>query len=292
MPATNKIVLGTVQFGLEYGINNNSGKPNKETIKSILDFAFQNNIRLLDTAEEYGDSQEVIGSYHKISSNKFNIITKFSHRRDNLSKNLTTRIYQNLKTLNVDSFYSYMFHSFTDFKTYFYLYKNEIKQLKKEGVIGRFGVSVYTNQETERLLEYDMIDLIQLPFNLLDNNNQRSEIIKKAKDKGIEIHTRSTFLQGLFFKNEIPHKLLNLKPYLNRVNEISKEKNISLNNLALNYVCQQRNIDKILIGVDSVSQLEENVRSLRNQISLETVKKIDSINVLETSLLNPSNWSI
>lgn len=293
MQAIGKIVLGTVQFGLEYGINNKFGKPNNESIKAILDFAFEHNIRLLDTAEAYGDSQDKIGNYHKLSNKKFNVITKFSANRKDLPENLTRRIAVDLKTLNIDSLYCYMFHSFNDFKLYFNVYKNEIKELKKAGIVNRFGVSIYTNNEMDELLKFNDIDLIQLPFNLLDNNNHRSSIIKKAKEKGIEIHTRSAFLQGLFFKNikDLPHKLRVLEPYLNTINRISKSNNLKLNDLSLNYIIQQKNIDNVLIGVDSVAQLKNNIRSLSSEIPEEVINQIDKIDVEEINLLNPSNWN-
>ena len=293
MQAPSKIVLGTVQFGLEYGVNNVSGKPNDKAIRSILDFAFDNNIRLLDTAEAYGNSQEVIGNYHRLSSNKFEIITKFSAGRKDLSRNLQERIRHDLSVLNIGSLYCYMFHSFNDFRTYFGSYKNEIRELKNAGVIRKFGVSVYTNNEIEELLKEENIDIIQLPFNLLDNSNQRSFVIEKAKKRGIEIHARSVFLQGLFFKNakELPNKLTSLEPYLAAINKTSKGNNLSLNTLSLNYVMQQKNIDNVLIGVDSVEQLKENIKSLKSEISATVMREIDSINVKETSLLNPSNWN-
>lgn len=289
----NKIILGTVQFGLEYGINNSSGKPNEETVFSILDLAFKSDICLLDTAEAYGDSQEIIGTYHKLSANKFKIITKFSSSRRDLSKNLTERIHQNLAILNINSLYCYMFHSFDDFTKYFHLYKDEITELKRNGVIKKFGVSVYTNQEIEELLKYEAVDLIQLPFNLLDNNTKRSAIIKKAKDKGVEIHTRSTFLQGLFFINveSLPGKLMILEPYLNKINHVSKSNVLNLNDLSLSYVLQQKNIDSVLIGVDSVDQLRENIKTSQKKISEEVMKQVDLIDVKEITLLNPSNWN-
>ena len=124
MPVTNKIVVGTVQFGLHYGVNNVSGRPSKEMAYSILDFAFENKIRLLDTAEAYGDSHEVIGNYHRQSENKFEVITKFSSKRTDLPSNLTERILQDMDILNVTSLYCYMFHSFNDFKSYYNVYKH------------------------------------------------------------------------------------------------------------------------------------------------------------------------
>ncbi len=293
MPPTNKIILGTVQFGLEYGINNHSGKPTPATVNTILDVAFENSINILDTAEVYGNAQEVIGNYHLSSKNKFDVITKFSSSRNDLSENLKNRIRQNLNTLNIDSLYCYMFHSFNDFKKYFDFYKNEIAALKEEGLIKKFGVSVYTNHEIEELLGFEGIDVIQLPFNLLDNTQQRSSTIKKAKEKGVEIHTRSAFLQGLFFKNtnELPKKLIPLLPYLNEINSISKNNNIDLNSLSLNYAIQQNTIDHVLIGVDTVDQLIANISLLQKSISREVCQQIDSIIVKETDLLNPSNWN-
>ncbi len=71
-----KIILGTVQFGLRLWINNNNGKPNHNEVKSILDYAYNNNINFLDTAEAYGNSHEIIGNYHANSNNKFKVITK------------------------------------------------------------------------------------------------------------------------------------------------------------------------------------------------------------------------
>ena len=73
----NKLILGTVQFGLNYGINNSKGKPSQEEVKKVLDFASDKGINNLDTAESYGDSYEVIGNYHKSSRSKFKIHTKF-----------------------------------------------------------------------------------------------------------------------------------------------------------------------------------------------------------------------
>lgn len=288
----NKIILGTVQFGVRYGINNLAGKPSQETVNSILDLAFRNNIRLLDSAEAYGNSQEVIGNYHRTSNNRFDVITKFHSVSDSLPVSLRNRISENLRVLNVDSLYCYMFHSFKDFLVHFNVYKEEINELKNAGIIGKFGVSVYTNEEIEGLLEFDGVDLIQFPFNLLDNNNKRAAMIKKAKSKGIEIHTRSTFLQGLFFKqvDELQGKLIPLRPYLGQVNSVAAASNLRVTDLALNYVTGQETIDKVLIGVDSPEQLEDNLRSLQHTISLQALEQINRLDVKETELLNPSNW--
>ena len=286
-----KLILGTVQFGLDYGVNNTTGKPSKVNIKSILDSAFNSGIQLLDTAEAYGDSQNKIGEYHNNSTNKFNVITKFSSNVDGFSLNIIERVYNNLKILNVDKLYCYMFHSFNDFNKYFEKYRKDLLILKRDGIINNIGVSLYSNDEFESVLEFDEITLIQLPFNLLDNNNKRGNILKKAKAKRIEIHTRSVFLQGLFFKNtsNLSIKIKPLRPYLNLLNDLCDEE-YKMNDLALNYVCNQKNIDKVLIGVDNVQQLESNILSEKKNIEKELIENIEAINVKETKILNPSNW--
>ncbi len=288
-----KIILGTVQFGLDYGINNQSGKPDQNTVTAILDLAFKNNIGLLDTAEAYGDSQEVIGNYHRRSHNRFKVITKFGSGRKDLSPDLHERISQNLNTLGTDSLHGYMFHSFKDFETYFPVYGESIMSLKKAGLIHNFGVSIYTNKEFEKLLGHKGIDFVQLPFNLLDNNFQRAALIKQANEKGIAVHTRSVFLQGLFFKdgNNLPVKLQALRPYLDEIKHLSISQHLDLNDVALNYAMQQKDISHVLIGVDSVDQLSKNISSLRHTISNDMLTQIDAIQVKETELLNPSNWN-
>ena len=286
-----KLILGTVQFGLNYGVNNTVGKPSKENIKSILDSAYNSGIQLLDTAEAYGDSQNKIGEYHNNSTNKFNVITKFSSNVEEFSLNIIERVHDNLKILDVDKLYCYMFHSFDDFENYFDNYRKDLLLLKKHGIIDNIGVSVYTNNELESVLKFDEISLVQLPFNLLDNDNKRRSILKKAKIKGIEIHTRSVFLQGLFFKktSELGDKIKPLEPYLRSLNDLC-DKDYKINDLALNYVCNKKNIDRVLIGVDNVVQLKANIASEKRNIQKEIFKKIEAIDVKEIELLNPSNW--
>lgn len=288
-----KIILGTVQFGLDYGINNSNGKPAASVVKTILDTAFSENIQILDTAEAYGNAHEVIGEYHKSSQNKFKIITKFSSSEVGLPTGLVQRVKHHLETLNVSSLHCYMFHSFGDFETYYESFKEDIKQLKTEGLVEKFGVSIYENNEIESLLEYDELDVIQLPFNLLDNAQQRSRVLQKAKNKGKEIHTRSVYLQGLFFRdeNDLPIKLQALKKELNEIKGIASSNNIGLSDLALAYVSQQDYIDKILIGVETVEQLKLNLNALRTSLPIEILNRIGELNVNDKLLLNPSNWN-
>lgn len=294
MSPTNKIILGTVQFGLTYGINNTLGRPGFSQIESILDAAYAQGIRILDTAEAYGESHDVIGAYHKNSINKFQVITKYSREKEDLHSDISKRVKSHLRQLCVDNLYAYMYHSYQDFESLYSLQKRQIQDLKETGQISKLGVSVYTNLEIQKLLEYDGIDLIQLPFNLLDGNSQRGDVIRQAKNKGIEIHSRSTFLQGLFFKNvnELPVGLRPLKEALLEINKIAEINSVLIQDLALAYVSSQNNLDKILIGVDSCEQLLSNVKGTELKLSSDILEKIEKITVPRLELLNPSNWKL
>lgn len=286
----NKIVLGTVQFGIDYGVNNSKGKPSFETVKSILDFAFQKGIRVLDTAEVYGNAHDVISRYHLNSDNRFKVISKFHSSAYKNSKNLLIRVEDHVKHFDVTSLYGYLFHDFQEFTR---VDKAELKELSNSGLTDQLGVSIYTNEQLEFLLDSeDYINLIQLPFNLLDNHYQRSSIMKRASERGIALHTRSTFLQGLFFKPiyELTEYFDDLVPALLTIRRICEENQLSIQDLALNYSVNKDYINNVLIGVDSKEQLELNIDSLERDITPALYKEIDNLNVTCKEKLNPANW--
>ena len=154
------------------------------------------------------------------------------------------------------------------------------------------GVSVYRNEEIDSLLDDDDIDVIQLPFNLLDNDNLRLEKIKKAKSRGKVIHTRSVFLQGMFFMDSKSENMIygKLKKYLSQINSISIASEIPILNLALGYCLQHNKIDGVLIGVDSLNQLKSNINAITQTLNHQIIDQINKINVHNKELLNPTNW--
>lgn len=283
----NKLILGTVQFGLNYGINNSSGIPSEIDVFGILDTAFNQHIVLLDTADAYGNAIELIGKYHLQSNNRFKVLSKFKEVKAN---ELCVQVQKSLNTLHIDQFEVYSYHSFNDYLNYPFL-KDELQSLKSKGLIKKIGISVYTNPEIEQICIDDCIDVIQLPFNLLDNQNIRGKYIEKAKQNNKEIHTRSVFLQGLLFMNEetIPQKFKVLKPYIEKIRQYCLRESISVNSLALSYAIYKKTIDHVLIGVDTKDQLLKNIESIADkEKAFDFINQ--NINVIETELLNPVNW--
>ncbi len=285
-----KLILGTVQMGLNYGINNNSGKISFENSCAILLKAFELGIETLDTAEAYGDAHKIIGDFHKLNPiKKFKIITKIPHGF-NLD-NIEIKVEQYLKDLEIETIDVLMFHSY---ETYLENNKNidKFERLINKGFIKSIGVSVYTNEQIESLLADKIITVVQLPFNMLDNINKRGKIIEKLKLSGKEVHTRSAFLQGLFFKetNDLSSFFYPLKVDLEKLKKLSEKYNVSISKMALAYSLNQNNIDQVLIGIDSKKQLEDNFLAFQYQLDAKLISEINTINIVNNELLNPALW--
>ena len=282
-----KLILGTVQFGLNYGINNILDKPAENQVKEILDYAHSQGVGTLDTADAYGNASEVIGNYTANTTNEFDINTKFKEGDFSLENQLD----DSLTKLSKDAVNVYFYHSFHDFINQPKL-KVQLLDLKEKGCIKKIGLSVYENEEFLKACDSDFIDVIQFPFNLLDNYSKRGELIKVAKNKGKELQVRSVFLQGLFFKSiiDLPNKLKPLKKYLEKLNEIAESEAVSMEQLALGYVLQHQEIDHVIIGVDSLIQLKNNINISKKGISKEATDSINEVNVKKVELLYPKNW--
>ncbi|WP_396146323.1 aldo/keto reductase [Flavobacterium sp.] len=285
-----KIILGTVQFGLNYGINNSKGKPSSDECFEILNRSFDFGITNLDTAEAYGDAHKIIGDFHKLNPlKKFKIITKIPHGV--ILDDVQSKVEQYLKDLEIESIEVLMFHSYD---TYIENYNNtdKFESFINKGFIKSIGVSVYTNEQIDSLLADKRITVVQLPFNLFDNVNKRGEVIEKLKLSGKMVHTRSPFLQGLFFKetNNLSSFFYPLKEQLEKLNELSEKYNVSISKMALAYSLKQNNIDQVLIGIDSIKQLEDNFLAFQYQLDEKLMSEINAITIENDGLLNPALW--
>ena len=274
-----KLVLGTVQFGLQYGVNS-AGRPSEEAIKGILAEAAKGGITALDTSSAYGNSEEILGEC-VTPEEGFRIVSKYPKGEISVREMFNG----SLKRLKVDKLYGYLLHHFEVYKNNPKVW-DEFVALKESGKVKKIGFSLYTPEELQFILDNKSpFDLIQVPFNIFDT--KFLPYMKDLHEKGVEIHVRSTFLQGLFFKDReaLPEKLKPMKKYLLQLDEFSKQSGLSISEIALNYNLQNPYIDGVLIGVDNVEQLKMNLASVKNTpIDIE-------IDVKEKELLNPVNWN-
>lgn len=283
----NKIVLGTVQFGVNYGINNTSGQVSLDEVCKILRIAKEKGIKTLDTSSAYGNSEIVLGKALKESSTQFNIVSKYPRSEESVRSTLE----KSIGNLGVESLYGYLVHHFEFFQEKPEIF-NEMTALKNEGKIKKVGFSLYNVNQLQYLFDKDVkFDILQFPYNIFDK--QFEPYMPKLVVKGVEIHTRSAFLQGLFFKdtNTLPEKLKPLKGYLDELHVYCDNKGLTVEQLALGYVIANPNVKGALIGVDNHEQLEANLKVASVKLSQEDIDYISNIDIKEKVLLNPVNWN-
>ena len=282
-----KLVLGTVQFGLNYGVANDQGKPAFESVKQMLDLAYGQGIDELDTADAYGDYQEVLRNYNDQSSVQFQIMSKFI---DDGSNTFMGFFNNSLNRLNRQSLKGYYFHRFEDYKK-FQSFK-EVEELKAQNKLELFGVSLYSTPELREVVADPRIDLIQLPFNALDNSQEKRDLLTEAHRQGKKIYIRSAFLQGVLVmpEDKIPAHLNPLKKDLQSLKAVAANAGLSMQELCLGYLNSKSFIDGILIGVDNVDQLKTNINLSKVSLSKTVIDSIEQIVVQDQDLLNPAKW--
>lgn len=276
MNLNSKIGLGTVQFGLDYGISNKDGKTSTEEVSKILNYALTQGLDTIDTASAYGDAETVLGGN---DLNGFKVISKFMPPEKD--ETISSQLHQSLKRLKQENLYGYLAHRPMNILEN-PLYWKELQSLKREGLIQKTGFSLNTPDELKQILQAGFIpDLIQIPFNYFDRRFQQQAIA--LKEQGCEIHTRSTFLQGLFFMN--PDEL---NSFFDEVKPLLKNLQSSFSTLSgslLRFVTELPFIDKVIMGVENMEQLKNNLETLNNSDSLPELNEI-----ISDKILIPSGW--
>ncbi len=275
MSSLSKIGLGTVQFGMDYGISNAQGKTSFTEVNKILSIATTNHIHVLDTASAYGESESVLG---QAGVQQFNIITKFLAKSPN---ECASQLSNSLEKLNCENVYGFLSHNITQLLQNPSIWDTML-ELKQQGKAKKIGFSFNSVQEIDIVVKSGWLpDLIQIPFNLLDY--RFADVARFYKEKGTEIHSRSAFLQGLFFCK--PDSLSN---HFNPVKSFIRQLQACSCNLAgdlLRFCSDNSFIDKVIIGVNNSIQLQEIIVGYENATRLEL-----EIPHLDESILAPSNW--
>jgi aryl-alcohol dehydrogenase-like predicted oxidoreductase len=292
-----KLGLGTAQFGSIYGISNARGKVSEAEVRSILELAAEQGISVLDTATVYGDAESMIGACLPDGAD-YRIVTKTpSFRSAAISNNdahTLRRAFQNsLTNLRQHSIYGLLAHQAEDLLTRngAWLY-DEMEKLKKDGLVQKIGVSVYTGEQINRILDQFEIDIIQVPVSVVDQRLVTDGHVAELKARNIEIHARSVFLQGLLLM-----PLESLNPYFDSARDnltnfdlIMREAGLSTLEGALAFVNGLEEIDCTLIGVCSRDELAEIIRAA----STSRPERVDFSRFAcnDEGIVNPSMWRL
>ena len=282
-----KFILGTAQFGMRYGITNKKGKTKKNEIKQILNYLSKKKITFLDTASSYHESELEIGNYLKTNKKKFRIITKYSKSYGNIQKQFTQTkklIGQNPDTILAHSTKDYLSKDF----------QKNINLLKKKFLIKNIGVSLYNPNDLFKVIKIRVPDVIQVPINIFDKRFLDKKIIRCLKKNNIKIHARSIFLQGLLFlsKEKVYMNFNSVNRTYEKMLKISEEENLSLSYLSLVWAYNKKEINKIVLGVNSLKQLKLNLRYIKKKISNKSATLIDELNLHSNKIIKPNLWNM
>ena len=286
----NRLALGTVQFGLNYGIANQAGKVSRAEAKAMLQLASANGIDTLDTAVAYGDSEICLG---EVGAQDFKLVTKLPPLPDNCADVKAWVMKQtaaSLSRLKVTKVYCMLLHRSEQLLgpngAALYL---ALQALKDTGQVDRVGVSIYSPSELASLIPQYRFDLVQAPFNLVDRRFYSTGWMQRLKDHGVEVHTRSAFLQGLLLmaQVDIPVKFVTWSGLWNSWHQWCGDHDVSVVQACLAFPLSFSEIDRVVVGADSVSQLDQIIGAAVRGCSDE----LPDLHCDDENLINPARWS-
>lgn len=264
------------------------GQPTRNQALEILATAQRSGINKVDTAIAYGSAHELIGEYCRTNP-PLDVYTKF--KISDLEGNRVSLFLDSLcNSLSVDKIAGLAFHAFSDLRS---CPTNVLLELKSSLRVKLIGVSVYEEDELKSVLESELIDYVQVPFNVLDSSNSKRELLALAQSKSVMVQARSVYLQGLLLKppSKFPRQLAPLKKPVKEFQMLAKLMGRSVEELALRYVLDQDFIDEVAVGVESLAQLEQNIFHCNSPPLSENEKKeLRAIDVANKELLNPGSW--
>ena len=296
MKKCGKIGLGTVQWGMPYGIANRDGRPDASGVRAMLDQAHAGGCDLLDTAYVYGDAERMIGEQGTAAA-PFHIVTKtFPLKGQAVTDQAVAAICAAFETsllrLQRDEIYGLLVHHADDL-----LAENggmlwqALEQFKKAGRITKLGVSVYQPEQLKCVLARFPVELVQVPFNIYDQRFVRSGLLTLLKQKGVEVHVRSAFLQGLLL---LPAE--KLAGYFSPFRSQQERLHLRIQQLGLtpyqactNFCLSQHEIDRVIVGCETPEQVRMLVNAC-DELGASLVTEMQPFGVDDEALINPSRW--
>ena len=288
-------------MGMNYGIANRLGAMSDQHARELLEMAFQSGITSFDTAPAYGNAENRIGAWLArtslpVSDAAF-IITKLSKIAKGadgtqLDELISSGLSQSLARLKIARIPMVLAHNATDLLSPQTL--DVLKQHQTRGHIHRIGASVYDLDITGQLLDKGAITAIQIPYSIADRRFSESGLLAKARDLGITIFCRSAFLQGalLLPPARLPDYLADLRKPIATLNAIASKLNTPTAELLMRAVAFDPEIDSVVVGVESTTQLDELIQAINHgppdpAAVSELVAAFDG---LPANILNPGKW--
>lgn len=288
---TSKIALGTVQFGLPYGISNTGGQTPLAEAKAILTLARSAGIQTLDTAIAYGNSEATLGT---LDVGGWQVITKLPEMpvtgEAAVKDWVKTQLDDSLNRLGLASVHGLLLHrpaqlNGPDGTT---LYRALLEEREK-GRVAKIGISIYGPDELDQLPTFMDLDIVQAPFNILDQRMATSGWIARLQEAGCELHVRSIFLQGLLLMQAAARPA-----YFSRWSALWEnweswllEAGLTPLQACLRHALNTPGIAKVVLGVDNAAHLADILAAADGALPLPA----PGLAIEDIQLLNPALWN-
>jgi len=292
-----RLVLGTAQLGMQYGINNKSGQPDLQTAEDIVRTAWEGGIREFDTAHAYGESECILGKVIKRLEveSEVKIITKLNPTMNQLvTLDLKETVEESLERLCVSKLYGIMLHREELLDQWDQGLGEALSELVLSGLVDHIGVSVYSPQKSLDALEIKYITMVQIPSNIMDRRFENAGVFQTAETKSKLIYVRSVFLQGLLFKDHdgLQPSMSFASQTLKTFELLARRVEVSRQQLALGYVREVYPESKILFGAETIAQVESNLEAWDNSLPQWAVSEAQELfHNVDEKVLNPSLWN-
>lgn len=283
--AGSRVVLGTAQLGLDYGIANRAGRPDPARAEVLLARAWREGVRMLDTARAYGAAEAVIGAFLRAHPEcPFRVVTKLSPGDD---ADPESAIADSAARLG-DPVAAMLLHDSAMLDQWAGSLGRALRRAVADGRIQATGVSVYTPEEFARALEADGLDIIQAPFNALDRALLEKGLLDHAQRRGKTVHLRSVFLQGLLTMDAPPAFAA---ADVARWRALCARHGRAPQDAALQFAAQATDA-ALVIGVDGEDQLCADMDALRGAaLPPEFMDAVRALPVPEERVIRPYLWN-
>jgi hypothetical protein len=286
-----RLALGTAQFGLQYGVANRSGQLSRAAARAILQQAAEAGIVTLDTAIAYGESEARLG---ESGVGGWQVVSKLPPAPAgcaDVAGWVRGAVHGSLQRLGVSRLHGLLLHEPRELlAAHGSALQGALLALKEAGLVSRIGVSVYGPEELAALWPRMQVDIVQAPFNVIDRRLQESGWLTRLHDAGAEIHVRSVFLQGLLLMPSAsrPAAFARWQRLWDQWQSWLTGQQLTALQACLGFALGRCEIDRVIVGVDSVTQLQEIVAAAQTP----AVTPPESLRSDDPELLNPSRWRV
>ena len=286
------LVLGTVQFGLDYGVANTTGKPSGATVHGMLAAAFESGVNALDTASMYNDAETVLGrALGELGMRDRVFICSKARPHEGASETpeeqITAAVERSLRELGVERIGLYLLHGYHALP-----YVGALHRKREAGDIGAVGVSVYSVEEALGAIATPGIAAIQHPVSVLDQRFLRAGVLERAAEAGVAIFARSVYLQGIVTMRvpDLPEPMAEVGRTLTRLRELAGD--LTIEELALRYAASLPGITAAVVGMETHRQMERNLAAILagplDAARMEAIRR--EVPEFADDLINPGLW--